>query len=134
MERQNIQVLGVIDEPLALELLERVRQDGPLDLHEVVQEFAVVRAVRAVDRQTPLDAPDIEPAVLFDQRINVDFPLFVRQSQHAEHEDQLERECQRVLVYECFEVLQDRRIVVVPKVMGSPDRLDIGRREIRHHS
>ena len=31
MERQNIQVLGVIHKPLALELLKRVRQNGPLD-------------------------------------------------------------------------------------------------------
>ena len=67
MERQYIQILGVIYKPLSLELLERVRQDGPLDLHKIIQELPVVCAIRAVDRQSPLDVVDIEPAGIWKQ-------------------------------------------------------------------
>ena len=90
MKRQNIQVLGVIHKPLALKLLKRVRQNGPLDLHQIIQELTIIRTVRAVNRQSPLEPLDVEPAVLFNQRVNIDLPFFVRQPQHAEHEDQFE--------------------------------------------
>ena len=50
MERQYIQVLGVIHKPLTLELFKWVRQDGPLDLDQVIQKLTVIRTVRTVDR------------------------------------------------------------------------------------